>query len=113
MRHERARDRAARQRLHHRGLDFEEAAYVEEAPEIADDRRTGLEHPPRFGVHGEIEITLAVTHLDVLQPVPLLRKGPQALGEKDELLRFTVSSPVRVLNTVPETPIQSPKSSAP
>ena len=64
------------------------AALVEEPADRAHDRRALLEDVARLRVHGEVEVPLPVAALDVLQPVPLLRQGLQALGEEGELGRL-------------------------
>ena len=87
VRDERPRRRAAVQRLHHRRLDFDEAARLELPPQRRDDPRARHEHLAHFGIRDQIEIALAVARLDVLQPVPLLGHGEQRLREELELLR--------------------------
>ena len=82
MRDERAGERTAGDRLHHRRLDFEEAARRHERANRGDHAAPSLEYPARFGVDHEIQIALAVPNLDVGQPVPLLGKGQQALREE-------------------------------
>ena len=86
VRDERPRERAAGDRLHHRRLDFQESAGVEEPADGCDDSRPRLEHLPRIRIDDEIEIALPVPRLDVRQPVPLLRKWQQSLDEKLETL---------------------------
>src|SRR4029078_6065040 len=82
------RESAPRDGMHHGGVDLEIPALVQEAADEANDRRTGLEDPPRLRVHGEIEVPLPVAPLHVLSPVPLLRERAQALREQREALRF-------------------------
>ena len=82
MRHERPRQRAAGDRLHHRRLDFEEAVRLQE---LANRRHRGganLEHAPHVGIDDQIEIALAIADLDVLQAVPLLGQRQEALREE-------------------------------
>ena len=82
MRHERPRQRAAGDLLHHRRLDFEEAVRLQELPDRRHRGRANLEHPAHVGIDDQIEIALAVADLDVLQAVPLLRQRQEALGEE-------------------------------
>ena len=82
MRDERPGQRAAGDRLHHRRLDLEEAARVQEPADAGDHARARLEHPPRLRIDDEIEVALAVARLDVGQPVPFLRQRQQALRQK-------------------------------
>ena len=74
MRDERARQRAAGNRLHHRRLDLEIAAAVEKPANRGQHAAANLEDPPRLRVDDEIEIPLPVANLDIAQPVPLLRQ---------------------------------------
>ena len=85
MGHERPRQRAAGDRLHHRRLDFEVAARVQESPDVRQHAAADLEHAPRVGIDDEIEVALPVADLDVAQPVPLLRQRQEALGQELEL----------------------------
>ena len=82
VRHERPRQRAAGDRLHHRRLDFEEPARVQEPADRGDDPAADLEHAPRVGIDDEVEVALAIARLDVGQAVPLLGQRQQALGEE-------------------------------
>jgi hypothetical protein len=60
------RQRAASHRLHHRRLDLEEPAPDQEFAKGRDDATADLEHAPRVGVHGQIEIALPVSRLNIL-----------------------------------------------
>ena len=82
MRDERARQRAARHRLHHRRLDFEEAARDQKLANRRDDAAAHLEDASRVRVDDQIEIALPIAGLDVLEAVPLLRQRQQALREE-------------------------------
>ena len=88
VRHERPRDRSAGDRLHHRRLDLEEAALVEEAADRADDRGPALEDLAGFGVDRQIQVALTVPELDVLQAMPLLGKRTEALREERQSPRL-------------------------
>ena len=111
VRHERPGRGAARERLHHRRLDLDEAARVEEAPDEGDELRADLERPPRLRRDDEVDVALAVPALDVRQAVPLVGERPKRLREEVERAAFTESSPVRVRKTSPATPTWSPRSS--
>ena len=84
---ERPRQGAAGDRLHHRRLDFEEAARREELADRRHRAAARLEGLPHLGIHGQVEVALAVPRLDVLQAVPLLRQRQQALGEERQRRR--------------------------
>ena len=86
VRHERPRRRAAEDRVHHRRLDLEEAARVEEAPDRAHDRGALAEDLAHVGVHHQVDVALAVADLDVLQAVPLLGQRARRLGQDDRLV---------------------------
>src|SRR6476619_4054479 len=88
MRHERTRKSAARNRLHHRRLDFEKAASNQKLANCRDDAATDFEDLTCIRVDDQIEITLAVADLDVLQSVPFFRQRQQALGQELEPLRI-------------------------
>src|SRR2546428_625138 len=80
------RRRSARDGLHHRRLDLEEAARVEERAQRRDEpapQREGLAH---LGIDHQVDVALAVARLDVLQAVPLLGQRAQRLGEELEVL---------------------------
>ena len=87
MRDERPRQRAAGDRLHHRRLDFEEAACVEEAANGRERARAHVEDAARVGIDDQVEVALAVAGLDVLEAVPLLRQRQEALGEERQRRR--------------------------
>ena len=84
MRDKRPRRRAAGNRLHHRRLDLDEAARVEERADRGDRAGPHLEDAPAFRRHDQVEVALAVARLDVLQSVPLLGQRQMALGQKDQ-----------------------------
>jgi hypothetical protein len=84
MRHERARGRAARDRMHHRRLDFHETPRLglEPLAHEADHARTKLEHAPRFRRHDEIDVALAIALLDVGEAVPLVGQRTQRFRDE-------------------------------
>ena len=67
--------------LEHRRLDLQEAALVQEAADGGDDAAAELEDVAHLGVGDEVQVALAVAHLDVLEAVPLLGRRPQGLSE--------------------------------
>ena len=75
-------DGAARDRLHHRRLDLQEAARVEEPPQRRDEPRAEQEDRADVGVHDEVHVTLPIAGLHVLEAVPLLGQRPQRLREE-------------------------------
>src|SRR5207249_4137085 len=70
--HERAREGTAIEGLEHWRLDFEIAARVERPPQRGNDARATPEHLAHFEVHEQIGVTLPVSGLGILEPVPLL-----------------------------------------
>ncbi len=79
---ERARQRAAVERLQHRGLDLDEAAVVKPAANLADRLCTEREELPGGLVGDQVQLAAPVASLDVLQPVELVGRRPQALGQQ-------------------------------
>ena len=86
MRLEGARRRAGHQRVEHRRLHLEEAAVVEEAPDVADELGALAEVLAHLRIGGEVEVALAVARLDVVEAVPLLGQRAQRLGEEGPLV---------------------------
>ena len=77
--------RPAGDRLHHRRLDFEIAARIEEPAHVREHPAADVEHAPRIGIDDEIEVALSVADLDVAQAVPLFRQWQETLDQKLEL----------------------------
>ena len=73
---------AAVKRLQDRGLDLDEAALVEPAAHLADRAGAEGEDAAALLVGDQVQLTLAVAGLDVLETVELVRRGAQALGEQ-------------------------------
>src|SRR6478672_9097981 len=95
VRHERTRERAAGDWLHHRRLDFEIAASVQKRANRREDPAAHLERPARIRIDDQIEVALAVADLDITETVPLFREGNKALdqelqrrGEDRQLVRL-------------------------
>ena len=72
--------------MHHGRFHFDVAARVEEAPQLPQDFRPPRENFPRARIHDQIEIALAIAHLDVGQAVPFFRQRQQRLGQQREFL---------------------------
>src|SRR5206468_3505331 len=83
---ERPGDRAAGDRLHHRRLDLEEAARVEEGADPTNEPRAHREAPARLGFDDEVHVALPIARLHVLQSLPLLGKWPERLGQERKAL---------------------------
>ncbi len=69
---ERARRRAAVERLHHGRFYFEEAARIELPPERLDDLRTRDESLSHLRIRDQVDIALAIARFDIFKAVPLL-----------------------------------------
>jgi hypothetical protein len=80
--HERPGQGAAVERLQDRGLHLEEAALVEPAADRADDLGAQDEELPRLLVRQEIDLSVSVSGLDVLEPVELVGRRTQRLREQ-------------------------------
>jgi hypothetical protein len=74
--------------LHHRRLDFQIPALVEEAAQERDDLRPALEDAARLGIDDEIHVSAPVPLLEILESVPLVRQRPERLGEELESFRL-------------------------
>jgi hypothetical protein len=81
---ERARQRAAVDRLQHRRLDLEEAVAVEVAAHGGDDPRAVDEHLAALGVGDQVQLALAVARLDVGQAVVLVGGRAQRLRQHSD-----------------------------
>ena len=86
VRDERARRRAGDERVHHRRLDLEVVARVEEVADVAHQPVAPQEDLLHLRIGDEVQVALAVARLHVLQAVPLLGHGAQGLGERREAL---------------------------
>ena len=86
MRRERARERAAVERLQDRRLDLDEALLVEVSANCRDDPRAGDERLTGVRTRDQVELAAAITGLDVAQPVVLVRRRAQRLGEDLEAI---------------------------
>ena len=87
VRHERPRDRAARDRLHHRRLDLEEAEGVEEVAQEPHHARARAERLARGLVDDQVDVALPVARLGVREAVPLVGQRPQRLHQQAHRLR--------------------------
>ena len=74
--------RAAQDRVHHRRLDLDEVARVEEVAHAAHDASPLAKGPRHRLVDDEIDVALAVAGLDVGQPMPLLGQRAHRLGQQ-------------------------------
>src|SRR5579863_600281 len=72
----------AEDRMHHRRLDLDIAAFVEKPPKLPDDLGATHENLTRALVGDQVEIAPPVAHLDVDQAVPLLGKRQQSFGKE-------------------------------
>jgi hypothetical protein len=79
---ERPGRRAAGDVVHHRRLDFEKTARVEEVPDGAHDLGAAHEGLAHFRVDDQVDIALAVAGFLVGQAVPFLRQRPERLGQQ-------------------------------
>ena len=82
VRRERQRRAAAVDRLEHRRLDLDEVALVEPGADGGDDLRARHEELARLLVGDQVELAMAEARLDVGQPVVLLGRRAQRLGQQ-------------------------------
>jgi hypothetical protein len=81
VRRERSRGGTAVERLQHRRLHLEKVALEQELAHRLDQPRALDEHLAHLGVHHRVDVALAVADLLVGQPVPLVGKRADGLGE--------------------------------
>ena len=86
--HERPGDRSARNRVHHRSFDFQEAAVDEEPADVVDGARARAEHLAAALVDDEVDVAAPIAGLDVGEPVVLLRQRQQRLHEQPDRPRL-------------------------
>ena len=71
----------------HRAFDFPEAAIIEVAADGADDPAADLEDLPGAFIGHQIDVALAVAHLDVDQTLVLVGRWPKCLAQRLEFLQ--------------------------
>jgi hypothetical protein len=74
--------RAPVKRLEHRGLDLEEALFVEEPPDRRDQPAAHDEELASLLVGDQVQLAPPVTRLHVREPVELVRRRAQRLAEQ-------------------------------
>jgi hypothetical protein len=82
VRDERPRRRAAGDGLQQRRLHLEEAAPLQEGPQVRDDGRARAEAQEARRVGDEVHVALPVARLDVREAVPLGGRRREALGQQ-------------------------------
>ncbi len=65
--------------MQYRRLDLDKALFIEEPADSADNAAPCLEHVFDLAIGDEVDIPLAVPYLDITEPVPLFRQGPERL----------------------------------
>src|SRR5262245_13059296 len=68
-------------------FDFEISTFVQETAQLTDDEASLHKHIPHFAIHDEIDISLAVADLDILQAMPFFRQRQEALRQKHQFIR--------------------------
>src|SRR3954447_13021803 len=77
---------AAVERLQDRRLDLDEAAFVEPAAHLADGAGALGEEIAALLVGDQVELTLAVARLDILEAVELVGRRSQALCQQSPVV---------------------------
>src|SRR5205814_6687280 len=80
--------RSACDRLQHRGLYFHKTTILKETADLANNHKTLGKNRARLIVRDQIEVTLAITRLDVLQAVPFFRQWPQRFRQQLQLVHL-------------------------
>ena len=70
-----------------RRLDLHEVPAGQEVTDLTQNRRSLVENLAALRVHDEVDISLAVTGIGILQTMEFLRERVERLGEQGELLR--------------------------
>ena len=70
--------------LHHRRFDFDVAARIEKAPQLADNLRAPQENFSRAVIGDQVQIALPVADLHVGQAVPFFRQRQQRLAQQGQ-----------------------------
>src|ERR1700722_19527130 len=83
---ERLRSGPACDRLHHRGLDLQETSLIQVLPDLAKDPAPSQKNRAGPRVCDQIQVSLAVTDLDIADPMPLVWKRTQCLRENLKFL---------------------------
>ena len=86
MRLERTRHRSARNRMHHRRLDFHEFLPVEIPPQRLHQLAALQKHFAHFRIHHQIEIALPIAQFHVGEPVKFFRQRQQIFRKKRQFL---------------------------
>ena len=71
--------------VEHRGLHLHEPFAIQIAPDLGDDGAALAEGLSDFVVHEQVHVPLPIAELRVLEPVELLRQGPEGLREQGQL----------------------------
>ena len=72
--------------MHHRRFDFDVPSRIKDPPQFLDDSRARYEHLPRLCIGDEVQIPLAIAHLDVRQAMPFFRQRQQRFRKEENLL---------------------------
>ncbi len=76
----------ARDRLHHRRLDLEEAPCIEHVAQETHEARALLEHRAAVLVHDQVDIALTIARLGIRKAVPFVGQGLQGLHQQTQPL---------------------------
>src|SRR5579864_4372117 len=83
---ERLGDRPARNRLHHRSLDFDKTALIQEFPYRLNQFGALEKNVAHLGIHKQIDITLAIAQFDVGQAMPFFGQGKKIFRKESDVL---------------------------
>src|ERR1700685_4028186 len=86
MRDERLSYCAARDLLHHGSFDLDEVMRVEKPPHGLHQLAALQENFPYLRIHDQVDVTLAVSQLNVGQAMPFFRPRQQVFGEERNFL---------------------------
>lgn len=87
MSHEGLRCCSTGNSVHHRGLNLDEVALIKVLANIADNLTASQEDVPAAVVHDQVEVTLTITGLLVLQSIVHVRQHAETRRQQDDFLR--------------------------
>src|ERR1700730_3045094 len=83
----RLRRSAAGYRLHHRRFHLDKTPIMEKLSDLAENSTPDQKCPARFRICDQVEVTLAISNLDIGHSMPFIGQRPQCL--RQQLERFS------------------------
>src|SRR5258708_23056340 len=83
----RLRRSAAGYRVHHLRYELDKTRGMEKLPDLAENSTPDQKCPARFRICDQVEVTLAISNLDIGHSMPFIGQRPQCL--RQQLERFS------------------------